>query len=246
MSSRMHPSRALRRHLIRMAVVYAALFAAAAASLPALLRAAMRPVLALHIRLIATSLDEVVIQDLKLALLAAFVAGLPYFLFEAWTFVAPALTPAERRRGSALLLGSALCALFGASFAWWVVVPRLIRYLAAIAAWSHVLLYLRYESYVSFVGTLILAFAAAFELPIAVAWAVGMGIITPQDLKAKRRYAYFALVVVGVLLSPPELVAHLTVTVPLFLLYEGSIALATLVDRRRQKESAQSPALSER
>ncbi|ACV57350.1 twin-arginine translocase subunit TatC [Alicyclobacillus acidocaldarius] len=238
--------RALRGHLIRSALVYAALFAATVAWLPVLVRYAMRPVHELHLALIVTSLDEVVVQDLKLALSLAFFAGLPYFLFEAWRFVAPALTASERRLVRAGLAAGLLLFAAGAAFAWWIVVPRLVRYLVAIAAWSHLGVYLRYGSYLSFVSTIVVAFGIAFELPVVVACGSAVGLITPSALRAKRKYAYFALVVVGVLISPPELIAHLTVTVPLFALYEASVAIASAIHRRKSRDTAQATALSER
>ncbi|MBF8377109.1 twin-arginine translocase subunit TatC [Alicyclobacillus mali] len=237
--------RALRRLLIRAAIAYAVLFAAAVAWLPVLIRDAMRPVHQLHVALIVTSLDEVVVQDLKLALSLAFFAALPYLLYEAWRFVAPALTVSERRLVRAGLAAGLLLFAAGAAFAWWVVVPRLVRYLVALAAWSHLGVYLRYGSYLSFVGTVVLAFGAAFELPVLVACGTAMGLLTPSALRAKRKYAYFALVIVGVLISPPELIAHLTVTVPLFALYEASVALASVIHRRKSRDTARTTALSE-
>jgi len=237
--------RALRGHLIRSALVYAALFAATVAWLPVLVRYAMRPVHELHLALIVTSLDEVVVQDLKLALSLAFFAGLPYFLFEAWRFVAPALTASERRLVRAGLAAGLLLFAAGAAFAWWIVVPRLVRYLVAIAAWSHLGVYLRYGSYLSFVSTIVVAFGAAFELPVVVACGSAVGLITPSALRAKRKYAYFALVVVGVFISPPELIAHLTVTVPLFVLYEASVAIASAIHRRKSRDTVRTTALSE-
>ncbi|MDI9261202.1 twin-arginine translocase subunit TatC [Alicyclobacillus sendaiensis] len=235
--------RALRAHVLRAALVYAALACATGACLPMVLRAAMRPVRALHLRLVATSLDEVVVQDLKLVLTVSLVAGAPYFLWEAWRFVAPGLTPGERRRARASVIAAFALFVCGAAFAWWLVVPRLVQYLSAIATWSHVELYLRYASYVSFVSNVLVAFGLAFELPLAAGIATSLGLLSPASLRAKRRYAYFALVVVGVIISPPELIAHLSVTVPLFALYELSIGVSAIVERRSAKEQPSSPAL---
>src|SRR5699024_3778424 len=91
------------------------------------------------------------------------------------------------------------------------------------------------EKYFRFLLRVTLTFAILFELPIIIMFLTSLGIITPQFLRKMRKYAYFILLIVGALVTPPDVILQLVVAIPLFLLYEISIYLAVIVYRKKQK-----------
>ncbi|MCL6594481.1 MAG: twin-arginine translocase subunit TatC, partial [Alicyclobacillus sp.] len=165
---------------------------------------------------------------------------LPFALYQLWRFVAPGLTPVEQRYALRLLPAAAVMFVLGVLFAWFVIFPTLLHFLLHLAA-ANFQVMLRAGSYFGFLANVCLPFGFIFELPLAVVFLTRIGLINPRWLRRNRRYAYLVSVVLGVLISPPELISHLSVVLPMIGLYELSIGLSLLV-QRRQQQAAQAAA----
>jgi sec-independent protein translocase protein TatC len=173
---------------------------------------------------------------LTVTLYFALVLALPVVLFELYGFVLPAFDAAERRIVTPLLL--AVPGLFagGVAFGYLVVLPAAVRFLANFNS-SQFNVLVQASQYYKFAGTVLLAMGLAFQAPVAILGAVRAGVVTPRQLRRHRRYALLACAIVAALL-PGDAFTLVLETVPLYLLYEVSILIATVVARREQARVA--------
>jgi len=146
---------------------------------------------------------------LRLALWAGAFVGLPALLIQIWLFIAPGLTPAERRAARPLLAAAPALFAGGAALVYWVVLIAMT---------------LRVAAYLDFVLTLTLAFGLAFQVPIALILAVRAGLTTRAALARSRRVALVAAFVAGAVLTPPDVVSQVLLAGVIMALYEGALA----------------------
>jgi sec-independent protein translocase protein TatC len=159
--------------------------------------------------------------------------ALPVILYQLWAFVAPALYRHERRIVLGVVTGAVLLFIGGVSLSWFVVLPLALPWLMSFGAPALEPMITAGE-YFSFASSLVLAFGVAFELPVVLLGLAAFGIVTPRFLCRYRRHAAVGAVIIGAFLTPGDLVwTTVAMAVPLYLLYELSIALSYLVVRRR-------------
>lgn len=188
-----------------------------------------------HNQLAFLSLTEPFFFMLKLGLLVGLILASPIVIWQVWAFLSPALEKHERRVIiPSLYMGLVLFAA-GVAMAYLIALPVTIRFLLLFGA-EYFTPMLTAGYYLSFVSRLLFAFGLIFELPVVVMILAALGLATPEFLRAKRRHAIVLITVVAAFLSPGDIVLlTLLMMVPLILLYELSILLATLVYRRREK-----------
>lgn len=173
---------------------------------------------------------------LTVTLYFAFVLALPIVLFELYGFVLPAFNAAERRVVTPLLLAVPVLFAAGVAFGYVVVLPAAVRFLQNFNS-SQFNVLVQASQYYKFAGTTLLAMGLAFQAPVAILGAVRAGLVTPGQLRRNRRYALLVCAVVAALL-PGDAFTLVLETVPLYLLYEVSILIATVVARREQARVA--------
>lgn len=161
----------------------------------------------------------------KLAMMVAIFAAMPYILYQAWAFIAPGLYQHERRRIYPLLVSSTLLFYAGAAFAYFVVFPLVFGFLAN-AAPEGVEVMTDISRYLDFVLTLFFAFGVAFEVPIAVVLLVWTGAVSPEAFREKRAYIIVGAFVIGMLLTPPDIISQTLLAVPMWLLFELGVFMA--------------------
>jgi sec-independent protein translocase protein TatC len=166
----------------------------------------------------------------------AIVLTLPVILFELYGFVMPALTPGEQRTARPLLWAVPLLFVIGVLFGYFLVLPTAVRFLQNFNSEEFNVL-VQAGPYYSFAATLLLAMGLCFELPVLVIGATRAGLISPERLRKGRRYALLACVVVAALL-PGDAITMALEVVPLYLLYEASILVASIAWRRRASDAA--------
>jgi len=163
----------------------------------------------------------------------------PVILFQIWSFLAPALHQHEKRVAIMVLISGVLLFIAGALLAFLVVVPLALPWLMGFAGPSLIPLITAGE-YFGFVFAMVLTFGLSFELPIVILALSALGIVTPQLLQKYRRHAIVAIIVIGAFLTPGDLVwTTLWLAVPLYLLYEISVAVSFVIYRRRERRRAQ-------
>lgn len=178
-----------------------------------------------HSSMIATDVAAPFFAPFKLTLVLAFFIAIPYVLYQIWSFIAPGLYKHEKRLVMPLLVSSTLLFYLGIAFAYYVVFPIVFGFFAN-AAPEGVEVATDISSYLSFILKLFFAFGLAFEIPIAVILLCWAGVTTPDDLKAKRPYIVVGAFVVGMLLTPPDVLSQTMLAIPMLILFEGGLLAA--------------------
>lgn len=161
----------------------------------------------------------------KLALLASFLIALPYVLYQVWSFVAPGLYKHEKRLAVPMLVSSTLLFYCGIAFAYYVLLPLVFSILPQFT--PDVASYMPdIGHYMDFVMTLFMAFGIGFEMPVATVLLISTGMTTRENLAGKRPYIIVGAFVVGMLLTPPDVISQLLLAIPMWLLFEVGLIVS--------------------
>lgn len=160
---------------------------------------------------------------MKCALLFALLFAVPVILHQLWGFVRPGLTEAEARSTLPYIPAAFVLFLAGAAFGYMVVFPMMLHFMKTMNLTIGAVETYGIDRYFSFLYEIVFPMAVAFEMPVVLMFLTKLGLLTPERLKMTRKYAYIILAIVGSCISPPDMISHLSVTVPLFLLFEISV-----------------------
>lgn len=185
--------------------------------------------------MIATDVAAPFFAPFKLTLVLAFFITIPYVLFQIWSFIAPGLYKHEKRLMMPLLASSTLLFYLGIAFAYYVVFPVVFGFFTSVAP-EGVQVATDITSYLSFILKLFFAFGLAFEIPIAVVLLCWAGVTTPDDLKAKRPYIIVGAFVIGMLLTPPDIISQTMLAVPMLILFEGGLIAARFYSKKDEED----------
>lgn len=185
-------------------------------------------------QLIATGTASPVIATLKLSFYLALMLAMPIILYQVWAFVAPGLYKKEKHFAFPLLATSIVLFYIGLAFAYFVVFPMIFKFVVAFTPES-VTYMPDITDYIGFVMMLVLVFGFAFETPVATVLLVWTGITTVEKLGSARPYVFLGAFVVGMLLTPPDIISQIMLAVPVYLLFELGIIMARLFKSRPVK-----------
>lgn len=157
----------------------------------------------------------------------------PYFLYEAWRFIKPALTKKEAKSLSGYIPAVFFCFLLGLSFGYFVVFPIVYEFLINLGQ-LHFDMMITAQEYFSFLLMSTIPIGFLFELPIVLMCLTSFGLFTPQSLVKARKYSYFALICASVLITPPDFFSDILVVIPFIILYEIGIILSRIVYRKKE------------
>jgi sec-independent protein translocase protein TatC len=189
---------------------------------------------------VTLGIGEPLTTTLTVSLYFALVISLPVILFELYGFLLPAFSPGERRVALPLLTAIPFLFATGVAFGYFVVLPAAVHFLQNFNS-SEFNVLVQASQYYRFVATVLLAMGLFFQVPVGILALTQAGIVTPRQLRRGRRYAIVACAAVAAFL-PGDVVTLMLETVPLYLLYEVSILLASLLARRaRAREARQAP-----
>jgi sec-independent protein translocase protein TatC len=174
--------------------------------------------------LIATEIVSPFFVPFKLAFMASFLVAMPYFLYQAWGFIAPALYGHERKMIWPFLLMSAGLFYAGIVFAYFVILPMLFHFLAKVAPVG-VMFSPDITAYLDFTSKLLFVFGALFEIPIVMVLLVSTKLVTRAQFSKWRSYAILGAFIIGMLIAPPDVLSQTILAVPIWLLYEVGIIL---------------------
>ncbi|AFL73876.1 twin-arginine translocase subunit TatC [Thiocystis violascens] len=182
--------------------------------------------------MIATQVISPFLTPFKLALVAAVFLAMPYLLYQLWAFVAPGLYQHEQRLAIPLLVSSILLFYLGMAFAYYVVFPLVFAFMAGTTP-EGVAMMTDIAAYLDFVLALFFAFGLAFEIPVATILLVAVGAVTPETLVQKRPYVIVGAFIIGMLLTPPDVISQTMLALPMWLLFELGIIFSRLLLRQR-------------
>lgn len=189
--------------------------------------------------MIATDVAAPFLTPFKMTLYASVYVSVPFILWQLWRFIGPALYLKEKRVAVPILVSAIMLFYAGTAFAYFVVFPLVFEFFTQIGPQS-VAVMTDISRYLSFVIKLFFAFGIAFEIPIATLILIYGGFITPEALGRKRPYVVVFCFVLGMLLTPPDVISQVLLAVPMWLLFEsGLIAGRLLVRSKPQDENAE-------
>ena len=184
--------------------------------------------------MIATAVAAPFLAPFKLTLVLSFFIAIPVVLYQIWAFVAPGLYRNEKRLIAPLLASSTLLFYSGMAFAYYVVFPLVFMFFNSVAP-EGVLISTDISSYLDFVLKLFFAFGLAFEVPIAVILMCWTGVTSAESLRKKRPYVIVGAFVVGMLLTPPDVISQVLLAVPMWLLFEVGVVIGSLYGKNSKQ-----------
>ncbi len=192
--------------------------------------------------IIAIGILSPFLTPIKLALVASVFLSMPFIFYQMWGFVAPGLYKHERKLVMPLVISSTILFYLGVLFAYYVVFPLVFAFLSSISP-EGVNAMPDIAAYLDFVLTLFFAFGLAFEIPIATIILVWMGMVTPKQLTKKRPYVIVGAFVVGMFLTPPDIISQTLLAIPMWVLFEVGIFFSRYFVRSEEEiRAAQSAA----
>ncbi|WP_028116170.1 twin-arginine translocase subunit TatC [Ferrimonas senticii] len=191
--------------------------------------------------MIATEVASPFFAPFKLTLVLSFFIAIPVVLYQAWAFIAPGLYKHEKRLVMPLLFSSTILFYAGIAFAYYLVFPVVFGFFTSVAP-EGVQIATDINSYLSFVLKLFFAFGVAFEIPIAVVLLCWTGATSVESLKEKRPYIIVGAFVIGMALTPPDVISQTMLAVPMLLLFEAGLVFARMYQPKDDEEEEQSDA----
>ncbi len=188
-------------------------------------------------QMIATDVASPFFAPFKLTLVLSVFLAMPFILFQIWSFVAPGLYKNERRLIVPLMIGSTLLFFGGIIFAYFLVFPVIFAFFNSVAP-EGVTIATDISSYLDFVLKLFFAFGAAFEIPVIIILLCWTGVTTPESLRNKRPYIIVGAFVVGMLLTPPDIISQTLLAVPMLLLFELGIVISAFYSKSEADSNA--------
>ncbi|WP_186645082.1 twin-arginine translocase subunit TatC [Fluviispira vulneris] len=179
---------------------------------------------------------EVMTMNFKICFLVGFILSLPFLVRELWRFVSPALYDKEKRLARIALISSIILFYLGMCFGFFLIIPYFFQ---EALSWSskYASVMITYESYFNSLITLMLIFAAVFEVPVVLSLLGMAGIVSSKSLIKNRKIAFLACFILGAILSPPEVISQCLVALPMYFMVEVSIFIIKKIEKNQNQNS---------
>ena len=187
--------------------------------------------------MIATQVASPFLTPFKTTLFVALIFAMPVVLYQLWAFVAPGLYRKEKKFAIPIVVSSIILFYLGIAFAYLIVFPLMFAFFNAVTP-EGVAMMTDISNYLDFILTIFFAFGIAFEVPIATVLLVATGLTTTDSLKRKRPYVFLGAFVLGMLMTPPDVISQTLLAVPVYLLYEAGIFMTRFMLHDKAKDDA--------
>lgn len=184
-----------------------------------------------------TSMEGQVTVLIWACITGGIILGFPFILWELWKFVRPALYEKERKMAKVFIGASSLLFFAGVLFGYYVIVPMSIHFFATFSVSDLIKNEFNLNSYIGMIRTAVLACGLFFELPIVIYFLSRMGLVTAEFLKKYRKYAIVIVLIVAAVVTPPDVISQIIVSIPMLIIYELSIYISAAVARNKAKEA---------
>ncbi|SEB49716.1 Sec-independent protein translocase TatC [Tenacibaculum sp. MAR_2009_124] len=175
------------------------------------------------------------------SLVLGFVISFPYMLWEFWRFVAPGLHTTERKKSRGFIFTASLLFFLGVLFSYYVILPMSVYFFYNFEISTAVENNFKLDAYISLITNTILGVAVFFELPVVIFFLARIGLVTPQFLRKYRKHALVVVLILSAIITPPDVASQIIVSVPIMILYELSIYVASFVLKKQLKNAPKSP-----
>jgi sec-independent protein translocase protein TatC len=176
-------------------------------------------------------------------IMSSFIIGLviafPYVIWELWRFIKPGLQKSERKYSRGAVASISVLFFMGVAFGYFVIAPWMVYFLANYSISDIVVNEFDITSYVSTVVMLVLGSGLLFQLPVVIYFLTKMGIVTPEFLRKYRKHSIVIILIVAAIVTPPDPLSQMLITIPLYMLFEISILISASVARRKAREEAE-------
>ncbi|MFP7297957.1 twin-arginine translocase subunit TatC [Neobacillus niacini] len=189
----------------------------------------------LEVKLIVLGPSDIIWVYFMIATVIAIAGTIPVLAAQIWLFVKPALKPIERKITLSYIPALFILFIVGIAFGYFIIFPMVLEFLVKMGADMFVTNFTA-DRYFRFIMNMTIPFGVLFELPAVVMFLTSLGIINPFVLAKIRKYAYFVLILIAIVITPPDFMSDFVVTLPLLLLYEISINLSKVVYKKRMKK----------
>lgn len=173
---------------------------------------------------------------LMISFISGLILGFPYILYEFWRFIEPALRTNEKMYTNGIVFNSSVLFMIGVAFGYFLIVPLTINFLGGYEISYQVENQINIRSYISTVSTLCLSTGIVFELPILVYFLSKVGILTPDVLRKYRKHSIVVFFILAGIITPPDVISQILVSLPLYILFEISILISGRVAKKREME----------
>ena len=190
----------------------------------------------MQFNIISTDLSGQFTMHMWVAFVVGFIIAFPYFIWEIWRFVKPALSAKEQKYSRGIVFAVSFLFLVGVLFGYYIIAPMSINFLGNYQVSSEVQNQITLDSYINTITILSLSCGLVFELPMIVYFLSKLGIITPEFMRKYRKHAMVVNLILAAFITPsPDITSQMLVAIPLFLLYEFSIYVSRIVTYRKRK-----------
>ncbi|WP_237732630.1 twin-arginine translocase subunit TatC [Bathymodiolus thermophilus thioautotrophic gill symbiont] len=229
----------LLHSVIAILIIFAGLFPFAN-EVYAFIAAPIINVLPADSNIIAIGIISPFLTPLKMTLIIAVYLAMPYLLYQIWSFIAPALYKHEKQMIVPLVISSTLLFYVGLLFSFYVVFPVIFGFLSSIGP-SVVDFTPDIQYYLDFVLKVSFAFGVAFEVPIATILIIMFNMTTIEKLKKNRPYVVIGAFVLGMLLTPPDIISQTLIAIPMWLLFEAGLIFAPMFTSQKKEQTSTQP-----
>jgi sec-independent protein translocase protein TatC len=189
--------------------------------------------------MIATGVASPFLVPFKLTLFSAVFLTIPFILHQVWSFIAPGLYKTEKRLAIPLLISSIILFYVGIAFAYLVVLPLVFAFFTSVGP-EGVNFLPDINNILNFILKMFFAFGLAFEIPVATLLLILSGATTAESLSEKRPYIFVACFVVGMLVTPPDVISQTILALPMYILFEAGIFFGRMIKKKEDEPEANS------
>ena len=185
----------------------------------------------INLKLISTQMSSQFMMSFTIAFVGGFIVAFPYIFWEFWRFVKPALTQKELNRTRGVIFWVSLLFFSGVAFGYYLIAPYTVNFFAAYTLSPNIQNTFTVSDYIDNIVSLVLGTGIVFQLPLVVYFLAKVGIVTASFLRTYRKFAVLVILIIAAVITPPDVISQLIVTVPLWILYEISISIAARVNK---------------
>lgn len=189
-----------------------------------------------NIEIINLNLSGQFSSHMSISFFAGLILASPYVIWEIWRFLKPALYEKERQYSRGAVLAMSLLFILGILFSYYLIVPLTLNFFGTYSVSNMVANQISLASYISTVVSVTFSLGIVFELPVFVYFLSKVGIITPDFLKRSRKYMIVLIITIAAIITPPDIVSQILVSIPLLALYELSILISVRISRNKAVE----------